>query len=133
MQAASTCGQSEQVRTHDFPDPQLGKVCPYGMYDSTNNRGGVSVGIDHDTAQFAVKSIRRWWRHMGKECYPEAQTLLIMADSGGSNASRNRLWKVELQKLADETCLAIHVRHFPPGTSKWNKVEHRMFCHITEN
>ena len=126
-------GQSEQVRTYDFPDSQLGKVCPYGVYDSTHNRGWVSVGIDHDTAQFAVESIRRWWRHMGKECYPQAQALLITADGGGSNASRNRLWKVELQKLADETGLAIYVRHFPPGTSKWNKIEHRMFCHITEN
>jgi hypothetical protein len=111
----------------------LGKVCPYGVYDSTHNRGWVSVGIDHDTAQFAVESIRRWWRHMGKECYSQAQALLITADGGGSNASHNRLWKVELQKLSDETGLAIYVRHFPPGSSKWNKIEHRMFCHITEN
>jgi len=113
--------------------PQLGKVCPYGVYDPTHNQGWVSVGIDHDTAQFAVESIRRWWEHMGKECYPQAQALLITADGGGSNASRNRLWKVELQKFADETGLVIYVRHFPPGTSKWNKIEHRMFCHITEN
>jgi hypothetical protein len=126
-------GQPEHVRTHDFVDKALGKVCPYGVYDLTDNRGWVSVGIDHDTAQFAVESIRRWWRHMGQECYPHARALLITADGGGSNASRNRLWKVELQKLADETSVAIYVRHFPPGTSKWNKIEHRMFSHITEN
>jgi hypothetical protein len=126
-------GKPEQVRTHDFADKELGKVCPYGVYDMTNNQGWVSVGIDHDTAQFAVESIRRWWNHMGKICYPHAQTLLITADGGGSNASRNRLWKLELQKFADETGLMIYVRHFPPGTSKWNKIEHRMFCHITEN
>jgi hypothetical protein len=126
-------GQPERVRTHDFPDPKLGKICPYGVYDPTQNRGWVSVGIDHDTAQFAVESIRRWWKHMGHACYPQAQALLITADGGGSNASRNRLWKVELQKLTDEVGVVIHVRHFPPGTSKWNKIEHRMFCHITEN
>jgi transposase len=126
-------GQPERVRTHDFADKQLGKVCPYGVYDLTDHRGWVSVGVDHDTAQFAVESIRRWWRHMGQGCYPHAQAVLITADGGGSNASRNRLWKVELQKLADETGLAIYVRHLPPGTSKWNKIEHRMFCHITEN
>lgn len=126
-------GQPERVRTHDFPDPKLGKICPYGVYDPTHNRGWVSVGIDHDTAQFAVESIRRWWVHMGHVCYPHARVLLITADGGGSNASRNRLWKMELQKLTDEVGLAIHVRHFPPGTSKWNKIEHRMFCHITEN
>jgi len=126
-------GQPERVRTHDFPDKQLGKICPYGVYDSTQNRGWVSVGIDHDTAQCAVESIRRWWWHMGQGAYPQAHALLITADGGGSNARRNRLWKVELQKLADELGLAIHVRHFPPGTSKWNKIEHRMFCHITEN
>lgn len=126
-------GEPEQVRTHDFPDPKLGKVCPYGVYDSTCNQGWVSVGIDHDTAQFAVESIRRWWGRMGKECYPHAKALLITADGGGSNASRNRLWKVELQKFADETGLVVYVRHFPPGTSKWNKIEHRMFCHISEN
>jgi hypothetical protein len=126
-------GQPERVRTHDFPDPQLGKICPYGVYDPTHNRGWVSVGIDHDTAQFAVESIRRWWRHMGKACYPQAHVVLITADGGGSNATRSRLWKVELQKLADEIGVAIYVRHFPPGTSKWNKIEHRMFCHITEN
>jgi Rhodopirellula transposase DDE domain len=126
-------GQPEAVRTHDFADKQLGKVCPYGVYDVTDNRGWVSVGVDHDTAQFAVASIRRWWHQMGRRCYRHAQALLIIADGGGSNASRNRLWKVQLQQLADELGLAIYVRHFPPGTSKWNKIEHRMFCHITEN
>ena len=126
-------GQPESVRTHDFADKELGKVCPYGVYDLTDNQGWVSVGVDHDTAQFAVASIRRWWSQMGRSCYPRAQSLLITADGGGSNASRNRLWKVELQKLADDLNLAIYVRHFPPGTSKWNKIEHRMFCHITEN
>ena len=126
-------GQPERVKTHDFPDKQLGKICPYGVYDPTHNHGWVSVGIDHDTAQFAVESIRRWWAHMGKVAYPQAHALLITADGGGSNASRNRLWKVELQQLADAIGVAIYVRHFPPGTSKWNKIEHRMFCHITEN
>jgi hypothetical protein len=126
-------GQPEQVQLHDFPDPQLGKVCPYGVYDPARNQGWVSVGVDHDTAEFAVESIRRWWEHMGKVCYPQAKALLITADGGGSNASRNRLWKIELQKFADETGLAIYVRHFPPGTSKWNRIEHRMFSHITEN
>src|SRR5919197_43793 len=126
-------GQPERVRTYDFPDKELGKICPYGVYDPTHNQGWVSVGIDHDTAQFAVESIRRWWRHMGKACYPQAHVVLITADGGGSNATRSRLWKVELQKLADEIGIAIYVRHFPPGTSKWNKIEHRMFCHITEN
>jgi hypothetical protein len=126
-------GQPERVRTHDFADRELGKVCPYGVYDLTDNRGWVSVGVDHDTAQFAVESIRRWWSHMGSLCYPRAQAVLITADGGGSNASRNRLWKVELQKLANDIGLAIYVRHFPPGTSKWNKIEHRLFCHITEN
>ena len=126
-------GQPELVQTHDFPDKELGKICPYGVYDPTHNHGWVSVGIDHDTAQFAVESIRRWWWHMGQASYPQAHAVLITADGGGSNASRNRLWKVELQKLADEIGVAIYVRHFPPGTSKWNKIEHRMFCHITEN
>jgi hypothetical protein len=126
-------GQPERVRTHDFPDKHLGKICPYGVYDPTHNRDWVSAGIDHDTAQCAVESIRRWWWHMGKACYPQAQAVLLTADGGGSNASRNRLWKVELQKLADEIGLAIYVRHFPPGTRKWNKIEHRMFCHITEH
>lgn len=126
-------GQPERVHTHDFPDKELGKICPYGVYDPTHNQGWVSVGIDHDTAQFAVESIRRWWWHMGQVTYPQTRALLITADGGGSNASRNRLWKMELQKLADEIGVAIYVRHFPPGTSKWNTIEHRMFCHITEN
>jgi hypothetical protein len=126
-------GQPERVQTHDFPDKELGKICPYGVYDPTHNQGWVSVGIDHDTAQFAVESIRRWWWHMGQVAYPQAHAVLITADGGGSNASRNRLWKVELQTLADEIGVAIYVRHFPPGTSKWNKIEHRLFCHITEN
>jgi len=126
-------GKPEQVQIYDFPDPNLGKVCPYGVYDPTHNQGWVSVGVDHDTAEFAVESIRRWWKHMGKVSYPQAKALLITADGGGSNASRNRLWKVELQKFANETGLAIYVRHFPPGTRKWNKIEHRMFSYITEN
>jgi len=113
-------GQPERVKTHDFPDKQLGQICPYGVYDPTHNRGWVSVGVDHDTAQFAVASIRRWWWHRGQVAYPQAHALLITADGGGSNASRNRLWKVELQQLADEIGVAIYVRHFPPGTSKCN-------------
>ena len=126
-------GQPEAVQGHDFPDAVLGKVIPYGVYDETTNTGWVSVGIDHDTAEFAVETIRRWWRHMGSQVYPRAQRLLITADGGGSNGSRCRLWKVELQRLADESGLRISVCHFPPGTSKWNKMEHRMFCHITEH
>ena len=126
-------GHPEQVRVHNFPDPVLGKICPYGVYDMTTNTGWVSVGIDHDTAQFAVASIRRWWVHMGQALYPKAGKLLMTAEGGGSNASRSRLWKVELQGLADETGLRIHVCHFPPGTSTWNKIAHRMFCHMTEN
>ena len=125
--------QPVSVRTHDFPDPQLGKVCPYGVYDLTHNSGWVNVGIDHDTAQFAVESIRRWWERMGQQLYPQAQSLLITADSGGSNANRSRLWKRELQRFAQQSGLCIYVRHFPPGTSKWNKIEHRLFCHISEN
>jgi transposase len=126
-------GEPEQVRTHDFIDPELGKAIPYGVYDVTRNQGWVNVGIDHDTPEFAVESIRRWWRCMGRQCYPEATALLITADSGGSNSYRARAWKTELQRLADETNLTISVSHFPPGTSKWNKIEHRLFCHITEN
>jgi Rhodopirellula transposase DDE domain len=126
-------GEPEPVRVHDFPDQELGKVIPYGVYDMGTNTGWVSVGVDHDTAEFAVETIRRWWRHMGSATYPRATRLLITADGGGSNGSRNRLWKVELQKLADAIGLRISVCHFPPGTSKWNKIEHRMFCHITEN
>ena len=126
-------GQPEQVRTHDFKDKKLGKVAPYGIYDLTANEGWVSVGIDHDTAEFATESIRRWWQHMGSQAYPQAQSLLVTADGGGSNSSRCRLWKVAVQRLANALGLRITVCHFPPGTSKWNKIEHRMFCHITEN
>ena len=126
-------GQPEQVRVHDFIDEQLGKVAPYGVYDVTANEGWVSVGIDHDTAEFAVQSIRRWWREMGQPLYKRAQRLLITADCGGSNGYRVRQWKVQLQHLADELGLTVQVCHFPPGTSKWNKIEHRMFCHITNN
>jgi hypothetical protein len=126
-------GDPEKVRVHDFEDPDLGKSTPYGVYDQTRNEGWVSVGVDHDTAEFAVETIRQWWRQMGFHAYPGASELLITADSGGSNGSRLRLWKVSLQKLADETGLRVSVCHFPPGTSKWNKIEHRMFCHITKN
>ena len=123
----------EKVRVHDFIDKELGKVAPYGVYDLTKNNGWVSVGIDHDTAEFAVASIRRWWRKMGRSAYSKASHLLITADSGGSNSARSRLWKVELQKMANQTGLIITVCHFPPGTSKWNKIEHRMFSFITKN
>ncbi len=126
-------GEPRRVRSHDFPDKELGKVAPYGVYDLTVNDGWVNVGIDHDTAEFAVESIRRWWYRMGRSVYPEAKELLITADSGGSNGSRNRLWKICLQHLVNEIALKVAVCHFPPGTSKWNKIEHRMFCHITEN
>ena len=126
-------GQPRKVKSKDFPDKQLGKVAPYGVYDVTANEGWVNVGITHDTAEFAVESIRRWWRRMGKSVYPRAKELLITADSGGSNGNRSRLWKLCLQRLADELAMKITVCHFPPGTSKWNKIEHRMFCHITEN
>jgi hypothetical protein len=126
-------GEPETARVHDFLIPELGKVNPYGVYDPTRDEGWVNVGTDHDTAAFAVESIRGWWRSMGREAYPQARELLITADGGGSNSSRSRLWKLELQKLADETGLSIAVRHFPPGTSKWNKVEHRLFSHITQN
>jgi transposase len=126
-------GQPEEVQVHDFPAEALGKVIPYGVYDEATNTGWVSVGIDHDTAEFAVETVRRWWQHMGSKVYPRAKRLLITADGGGSNGSRCRLWKVELQWLADEVGLHISVCHFPPGTSKWNKIEHRMFGHITEN
>ena len=121
------------VRVHDFVDPVLGKAAPYGVYDVAANQGWVSVGIDHDTAEFAVESIRRWWQQMGKPIYSKATRLLITADCGGSNGYRVRLWKVALQRFADETRLTLQVRHLPPGTSKWNKIEHRMFCHITQN
>jgi len=126
-------GFPERVRVHDFIIPELGKAVPYGIYDLTKNAGWVSIGIDHDTATFAVQSIRRWWRVMGRHSYPKAASLMITADSGGSNSSRSRLWKLELQRLADATGLTIHVCHFPPGTSKWNKIEHRMFSFITKN
>ena len=126
-------GQPEDVRVHDFIDPILGKVAPYGVYDLTSNTGWVNVGIDHDTAEFAVESIRRWWREMGLPLYPTAQRLLITADGGGSNGDRVRLWRREIQALSNELGFPIEVCHFPPGTSKWNKIEHRMFCHITAN
>ena len=126
-------GQPQEVRVHDFPDPKMNKAIPYGVYDLTRNEGWVSVGIDHDTARFATASIKRWWKKMGKKRYPQAKALLITADCGGSNSSRTRLWKVALQKLADDLGLRLTVCHFPPGTSKWNKIEHRMFCHITKN
>jgi len=126
-------GQPEQVQVHDFVDPELGKVIPYGVYDVAANQGLVSVGIDHDTAVFAVATIRQWWQTIGRPLYPQATALLVTADNGGSNGSRIRLWKWELQKLADELGITIHACHFPPGTSKWNKIEHRMFCHISQN
>ena len=126
-------GCPEQVKVHDFVDAELGKVVPYGVYDIVANAGCVSVGIDNDTAQFSVNSIRRWLHLMGRERYPDTDKLMITADGGGSNGSRVRLFKVELQKLADETRPALQVCHYPPGTSKWNKIEHRLFCHITEN
>jgi hypothetical protein len=126
-------GQPEPVRVHDFQDRDLGKAIPYGVYDITNNQGWVSVGIDHDTAHFAARSIRRWWEEMGAERFPRARELAITADGGGSNSCRSRLWKVALQGLADAAGLRLRVLHFPPGTSKWNKVEHRLFCHITQN
>jgi hypothetical protein len=126
-------GQPEQVRVHDFIDKDLGKVSPYGVYDLIANEGWVSVGVDHDTAEFAVQSIKRWWLEMGRPLYKKAKRLLITADCGGSNGNRLRLWRLQLQQLADELGLEIQVCHFPPGTSKWNKIEHRMFCHITNN
>jgi transposase len=126
-------GEPELVRTHDFKDKQLGKAIPYGVYDLANNEGWVSVGIDHDTAEFAVASIRSWWQHLGAERFPDATTLTITADCGGSNGNRTRLWKTELQRLADDTGLAVRVCHFPPGTSKWNKIEHRLFSFISIN
>ena len=126
-------GDPLRVNMHDFEDKTLGKVAPYGVYDVTANVGWVSVGITADTAEFAVASIRLWLERMGRQRYPEAEELTITADCGGSNGARVRLWKLELQKFADETGLTIHVRHYPPGTSKWNKVEHRLFCHITQN
>lgn len=126
-------GAPVKVQVHDFMDKELGKVAPYGVYDVINNEAWVNVGTDHDTAAFAVESIRRWWYIMGNKRYPEATQLMITADSGGSNGSRVRLWKVELQKLANEIGLQIQVSHFPPGTSKWNKIEHRLFSAISLN
>lgn len=126
-------GTPENVRAKDFPDKQLGKVTPSGVYDLTHNEGWVSVGIDHNTSQFATETIRRWWCEMGAPLYPDAKRLLVTADAGGSNGYRCRLWKVALQQLADTIGRRIAVCHFPPGTSKWNKIEHRMFCHITKN
>lgn len=126
-------GKPELVRTHDFKDPILGKAIPYGVYDLARNEGWVNIGIDHDTAAFAVESIRRWWYYMGKSSYPDAKQLMICADGGGSNGSRVRLWKLELAKLSRELGLQITVSHFPPGTSKWNKIEHRLFSQITMN
>lgn len=126
-------GTPLEVRGHDFPDKELGKAVPYGIYDINSNVGFVNVGISHDTAEFAVNSIRAWWHTMGKESYSDASELLITADCGGSNGYRTRLWKTELQKFADETGLRLNVCHFPPGTSKWNKIEHRMFSHISMN
>ena len=126
-------GDPELVRVYDFVIPGLGRVTPYGIYDMARNAGWVNVGTDHDTASFAVESIRRWWSMMGRAHYPEAKALLITADGGGSNGSRVRLWKLELQRLANETNLRIAVCHFPPGTSKWNKIEHRLFSFISQN
>ena len=126
-------GDPERVQGHDFPDPKLGKANPYGVYDQHANAGWVSVGTDHDTSEFAVESIRRWWNKMGRLRYPDATELMITADGGGSNGYRVRLWKVALQKFANESGLHISVCHFPPGTSKWNKIEHRMFSHISMN
>jgi hypothetical protein len=126
-------GQPAPVRVHDFVDKELGRATPYGVYDLAQNQGWVTVGIDHDTAEFAVASIARWWQGLGNAAYPNATSLLITADGGGSNASRSRLWKLELQHLADRTGLELRVCHLPPGTSKWNKIEHRLFSYITQN
>jgi transposase len=126
-------GMAEKVKVHDFVDPELGRAIPYGVYDLAANSGWVSVGVDHDTSSFAVETIRSWWISMGSERYPNAKRLLITADGGGSNGARVRLWKVELQNLADQLRIPISVSHFPPGTSKWNKIEHRLFSFITKN
>ena len=126
-------GQPQQVNVHDFLDRKKGKAIPYGVYELGRNVGWVSVGIDHDTAQFAVATIRRWWRELGRQTYPTADTLLITADSGGSNGPRLRLWKWELQRFADASGLTLSVSHLPPGTSKWNKIEHRLFSFISQN
>jgi transposase len=126
-------GEPQRVHTHDFPDKDVGRARPYGVYDPTRNEGWVSVGKDHDTAEFAVQTIRTWWRQMGREAYPKAKQLLITADAGGSNSYRIHLWKLAIQRLADEEGIEITVCHFPPGTSKWNKIEHRLFSEITKN
>ena len=126
-------GEPEKVQTHDFPDKNVGRARPYGVYDPARNEGWVSVGKDHDTAEFAVQTIRTWWRQMGREAYPEAKELLITADAGGSNSYRTHLWKVAIQTLADEENIEVTICHFPPGTSKWNKIEHRLFSEITKN
>jgi len=126
-------GKPREVDTHDFPKPELGKAIPYGIYDIHENEAFVSVGITHDTAEFAVEAIRRWWSELGRRRYRGARRVFVTADSGGSNSPRTRLWKLELQKLADKTGLVFEVSHYPPGTSKWNKIEHRLFCHITAN
>jgi pterin-4a-carbinolamine dehydratase len=126
-------GQPARVNVHDFADKELGKAVPYGVYDVVANEAFVSVGITADTAEFAVAAIRTWLKRMGRQRYPRMGELTITADCGGSNGARVRLWKVELQKLADETSLTLHVHHYPPGTSKWNRIEHRLFCHITQN
>ncbi|MGI6419465.1 MAG: ISAzo13 family transposase [Thermoguttaceae bacterium] len=126
-------GDPEKVKTHDFPDKELGKAVPYGVYDFTYNEAGVSIGISHDTAESAVAAIQRWWIRLGQERYPRATRLLITADSGGSNSPRTRLWRWALQQLANETGMTIELCHYPPRTSKWNKIEHRLFCHITRN
>jgi hypothetical protein len=126
-------GEWEEVNTHDFPDKALGKAAPYGIYDMTRNEGWVNVGISHDTAEFAVNSIRTWWNNMGKELYENCATIMVTADCGGSNSYKTKLWKFELQKFADEIGKSISVCHFPPGTSKWNKIEHRMFSCISQN
>ncbi len=126
-------GQPRETDTHDFPDKTKGKAVPYGVYDIRRNEAVVSIGISHDTAEFAVAAIRLWWKKVGKRQYHSRKRMLVTADSGGSNSSRSRLWKLELQRLADETGLIIEVCHYPPGTSKWNKIEHRLFCHITRN
>ena len=126
-------GNPEKVTTHDFPDKKRGKAIPYGVYDLTHDEAAVSIGISHDTAEFAVAAIRRWWKRLGRKRYPRATRLLITADCGGSNSPRTRLWRWALQQFADETGLKIEICHYPPGTSKWNKIEHRLFCHITRN
>jgi hypothetical protein len=126
-------GEPEKVKTHDFPDKKLGKAVPYGVYDIATNEAGVTVGIGSDTAEFAVAAIGRWWQRMGRKRYGSAKRVLITADCGGSNSPRTRLWLWELQKMADRTGLIFELCHYPPGTSKWNKIEHRLFCHITRN